>query len=182
MMELSQLREIILLAPSNSMGADEAGFITRFIVGGLLLSHGARRDAVVTLIVDNSACVQFEGNSMRNVRPDEQSLSGILRAGLRRLNGRGRKRIMQGITTFSGSLEEIIERSKGEKIFYGGVGGRTVRLSQGFTAVFQYPDLGRQTDDLLQKNGFLQVRLGSKDLTPDQAVTILNNMADRSLA
>jgi len=162
------------------VSSDEAGIITRFIVGGLLLSHGARRDASVTLIVDNSSCIQFEGNSMRNVRPDEQSLSGILRAGMRRLNGPGRRRIMQGITAFGGSLEEVMRRSKGVKVFYSAAGGRGACLQQDFTAVFQYPGLTRSMEELLLRNGYTPVHLGVKGLIPDQAVTILNNLADRS--
>ena len=184
------MRRLVLIANSSALSADRsrqeadtaaASIITRFVAGGLLLSHSARKDVGVTLIFDGRSCVSFEGGSMRNVRPDEQSLSGIIRAGLRRLTVAGKGRIMQGINVFNEPMEEQLEDLIGTRIFYAGAGGKTANLQpqQDFSAVFQHPTLGSQTRETLLKAGFIQVRLGRCQLSVDQAVVALNNMADR---
>ena len=193
------MREIALLAPSSVLSSGEAGVVTRFVVGALLLSHGARSDVRAILLFDGGNCVSFEGCSMRNVRPDEQSLLGIIRAGQKRLQDpmkvgkrgvdRGqagavghieRRRIMQGINAFNLPLQDYVENAKGTKVFYGGGGGRTVDLHQDFTAFFQYPALDRELQQTLCRNGFVPVRLGGCQLAPDQASVVLNNLADRA--
>jgi tRNA pseudouridine-54 N-methylase len=173
------LREIALLAPSSAISSDEAGFVTRFVVGALLVSHGARRDVRVMVFFDGSRCISFDGGSMRNVRPDEQSLSGILKAGLKKIDGRGSCRVMQGINAYTEKFEEYLDGVRSMKIFYRGAGGRDVSLEDDFTAVFQHPEMSEEVERLLISRGFTPVRLGRGPLPPDQAVVMLSNRADR---
>lgn len=169
----------MLLTPSSALLSEEAGLITRFVVGALLLSHGARTDVRVIVLFDGEKCVSFEGNSMRNVRPDEQSLSGILRAGLKRLGGAGSGRVMQGINAYSRPFEEYLKEARRTRFFYGGAGGKATNFSSDFVAVFQYPIMSRQMEDELRRHGFSPVRLSERALSADQAVVVLNNMVDR---
>lgn len=182
------MRRLVLLARSSDLAADQRrpeadapSIVTRFVVGGLLLSHSARKDVTVTLVFDEMSCISFEGLSMRNVRPDEQSLSGIVRAGLRRLAVAGRGRIMQGINVFKEPLEDHLESLPGARFFYSGAGGKTANFQaeQDFSAVFQHPALDSKNAEALVKKGFSQVRLGRCPLSVDQAAVVLNNMADR---
>jgi tRNA pseudouridine-54 N-methylase len=173
------LRHIILLAPSKAVSSEGSGHISRFVVGALLLSHGARRDVRLDLVFDGERCISFDGGSMRNVRPDEQSLSGILRAGLRRLNDKGEGRIMQGINTFNSALEELLEGAKGIRLYYTGVGGKSSGCGDEFCAFFQFPSLEGETEGKLRKVGFQSINLGGCQLYPDQAVVLLHNKADR---
>ncbi len=174
------MRHIVLLAPSAAISAREAGLVCRFVVGALLLSHGVRRDVRLDLCFDEEKCISFDGNSMRNVRPDEQSLSGILKAGLRRLDQSGEGRVMQGINAYISTIEELLTASKGTKLYYSGKGGTTTNLSGGFTAFFQFPALEEAVAGELQKIGYKAIGLGKCLLSPDQAVVVLNNHADRS--
>jgi tRNA pseudouridine-54 N-methylase len=173
------LRELALLAPSSAISSDETGFVTRFVVGALLVSHGARRDVRVTIFFDGSRCVSFEGGSMRNVRPDEQSLSGILKAGLKKIDGRGSGRVMQGINAYTKKLDDYLDDIRSMKVFYRGAGGKDVSLEEDFTAVFQHPEISREVESLLISRGFIPVRLSRGTIPPDQAVVMLNNRADR---
>lgn len=173
------MRHIILLAPSGAVSGGEAGHLSRFVVGALLLSHGARRDVRLDILFDGACGIGFDGGSMRNVRPDEQSLSGILKAGLRRVRERGGGRIMQGIRTYGSGLGGLLDGAKGERIYFGGAGGRPAALGGDFCAVFQYPSLDGENESLLMKAGFQRAGLGRCPLFPDQAVVILNNRADR---
>lgn len=173
------MREIALLAPSSAIYSDEAGFVARFVVGALLISHGARRDVKVIVFFDGSRCISFEGGSMRNVRPDEQSLSGILKAGLKKIDGRGSGRIMQGINAYTKKFDDYLDSARSMKIFYRGTGGRDMSLEDDFTAVFQYPEMSGEVESLLISRRFTPVRLSRNPLPPDQAVVMLSNRADR---
>lgn len=172
----------MLLAPSVALSSEGAGRISRFVVGALLLSHGTRRDVRLELVFDGEMCIGFDGGSMRNVRPDEQSLSGILRAGLGRLRDRGEGRIMQGINTYPSSLGELLDRAKGARLYFTGGGGKTPVPGGDFCAFFQLPCLDEGTEQKLAKAGFRSVNIGRCQLSPDQAVVVLNNRADRSPA
>jgi len=167
------LRETALLVPSKILRSEELGVATRFVVGAMLLSHGVRPDVRAHIIFDEEICVTFEGKSMRNVRPDEQSLAGILRAGFER----GEGRVMRGISAKRIDIDEFLCSARGAKLYYSGAYGRVEELSQEFFAVFGYPNLG--IEDRLSKLGFLPVNLGRVDLLPDQAVVVLNNKVDR---
>jgi tRNA pseudouridine-54 N-methylase len=176
------MRRVILLAPTESISSEDAGYISRFVVGALLLSHGARRDVRVDLVFDGDGCISLEGASMRNVRPDEQSLSGILRAGLRRLREVGGGRIMQGINIYPIPVEELLREARGNRLYFTGAGGKSSGFGKDFFAFFQFPRLEEEMEGKLMKMGFNSVNLGRCKLSPDQAVVVLHNRADRNPA
>ncbi len=161
------------MVPSKILRSEELGIATRFVVGAMLLSHGVRPDARTHIIFDGKICITFEGKSMRNVRPDEQSLAGILRAGFER----GEGRVMRGIFAKRIDIDEFFGGVRGARLYYSGAYGRVEDLPQEFFAVFGYPNLG--IEDRLTKIGFLPVNLGRVELLPDQAVVVLNNRVDR---
>lgn len=173
------MRHIILLAPSESVTAGQTGCISRFVVGALLLSHGARRDVRLDLVFDGKDCIGFDGASMRNVRPDEQSLSGILRAGLRRLREEGEGRIMQGINTHVTPAGELMDGGKGKRLYYSAGGGRSHILDSDFTMFFQCPCLEGGVEGELRRRGYEAMGFGRCRMTPDQAVVMINNAVDR---
>ncbi len=172
------MREFALLVPPDALSKD-AGIVTRFVVGALLVSHGARRDARVSVYFGGDGAVTFDGASMRNVRPDEQSLSGILRAGIRRVREAGGGRLMQGIFASESRLEGEVMRAKGTRVYYRGHGGRAVSLGGGFCAVFEHPALSPSTEAALERAGFVAVNLGAAPMTVDQAAVVANVRADR---
>jgi tRNA pseudouridine-54 N-methylase len=173
------LRHIILLAPSGEVSSDGAGRISRFVVGALLLSHGARRDVRLDLVFDGEKQISFDGAGMRNVRPDEQSLSGILRAGLRRLGEGKGQRIMQGINAKISPLGELLGEAKGAKLYFSGRGGKAPVPGGRFSAFFQYPNLEENVEDDLRRRGYEPVNIGRCPMYVDQAVVVLNRAADR---
>ena len=116
---------------------------------------------------------------MRNVRPDEQSLSGLLRAGLKKIRDEGRGRVMQGIRAYKKPFAEYIADAKGTKLYYRGAGGKATNVGSDFAAVFQHPKLDPEAEVQLVREGFASIRLSEGTLAPDQAVVVLNNMADR---
>jgi tRNA pseudouridine-54 N-methylase len=172
----------VLLSPSESISSGDAGYIGRFVVGALLLSHGARRDVLLDLVFDGEKCIRFDGTSIRNVRPDEQSLSGILKAGLRRLGQRGEGRVMQGINTHIFPVWELLNNAKERRLFYSGGRGRSSNFGSDFIAFFQFPSLEEDAASELRRVGFEEVNLGRCPMSPDQAVVVLNNKVDRRLA
>lgn len=173
------MREFALLAPADVLSSREAGIVTRFVVGALLVSHGARRDVRVTVYFGDAGAVSLDGASMRNVRPDEQSLSGILRAGLRKVRDQGRGRVMQGIHASGADFFNAMSSQRGTRVFYRSAGGRAVSLDGDFCAAFEHPALSPRTEEALTKSGFCAINLGGAAMPVDQAAVVINNKADR---
>ncbi|MGQ9759375.1 MAG: hypothetical protein ACUVQ5_02225 [Candidatus Methanomethylicaceae archaeon] len=173
------MREAALLALSKVMNSEDLGVVTRFVVGAMLLSHGVRADAKAHVVFDGTKCITFDGKSMRNVRPDEQSLSGILRAGIKKIEGRGGGRVMPGIFAKQIQIQELLREAKGARLYYAGGYGRVEEVPEDFFVIFGYP--GLEIEEELLRRGFLSVKLGRVPLLPDQAVVLLNNRLDRRL-
>lgn len=169
------MREFSLLIPSNVIYSEEIGIVTRFIVGSLMLSHEIRRDSKVNIIVDEEICITFNGKTMRNVRPDESSLSGIIKAGLRKI---GRK-VLPGVMVNRIDLKDFFNKAKTVKLYYSEKIGKVQDVPNEFFIVFQYPKL--EIEESLLKMSFLPIKLSKKSLFPDQAVVILNNKLDRKI-
>ncbi|MEM0232378.1 MAG: hypothetical protein QXG78_04680, partial [Candidatus Methanomethyliaceae archaeon] len=146
-----------------------------FIVGSLMLSHEIRRDSKVNIIIDKEICITFNGKVMRNVRPDESSLSGIIKAGLRKIG----KKVLPGVIVKRINLEDFFNKVKVNKLYYSEKIGKIQDISNEFFIVFQYPKL--EIEELLLRMNFLPIKLSKKSLFPDQAVVILNNKLDRKI-
>lgn len=170
------MRESVLIVPSKFLNTDDIGVVTRFVVGAMLLSHGVRADARAHIIFDREKCITFDGKSMRNVRPDEQSLSGILRAGIERAGSRTGTKVMKGISARKIELEHFLSEGKGAKLYYAGPYGRVEEVPKDFFVVFGYPKL--ELEEALSRAGFMPLNLGKATLLPDQAVVVLNNRLD----
>lgn len=170
------MREFSLLIPSRIISSEEMGIVTRFVVGSMMLSHDIRRDSKVNIIVDEEICITFNGKTMKNVRPDESSLSGIIRAGLRKMNGR----VLPGVTVSRINLEDFLNEAKSIKLYYSERIGRVQEVPSEFFIIFQYPKL--EIEELLLKMNFSPIKLSKRSLFPDQAVVILNNRLDRKMS
>jgi tRNA pseudouridine-54 N-methylase len=172
------LRNFLLLARKADLSV-HGGLLTRFVAGALLLSHGTRKDVWAAVLFDDEVLVSFEGWGMRNVRPDEQSLSGILRAGLRRGEEGGRTRILQGVIAKRARIEELAPRLQGKKYFFEGPGS-THGIGSEISVVFGCRGVEAEVADGLRRSGFEPLRLGVRKMTADQAAVIVNNVVDRS--
>ncbi|MCS7097435.1 MAG: hypothetical protein NZ922_00405 [Candidatus Methanomethyliaceae archaeon] len=168
------MREYSLFVPSNIINSNEIGIVTRFVVGAMMLSHEIRRDVRVNIVFNARFCITFNGKSMRNVRPDESSLSGILRAGLSR-----RGRVLPGVVIREVNIEKFLSEAKGAKLFYSERIGRIQEVPEDFFIIFQYPKL--EIEEILLKMNFSPIKLGKRNYFPDQAAVILNNRLDRKL-
>ncbi len=172
------MRSFMLLARKTDL-ASNRGLLTRFIAGSLLLSHGTRKDVWAAVLFDDEVLVSFEGWAMRTVRPDEQSLSGILRAGLRRVEEGGKHRVLQGVSAKRADIADLAPRLPGRKFFFDGPGS-THGIGSDISVVFWCKGIEHDVLEWLKRSGFEPLRLGARRLTADQAAVILNNAIDRS--
>ncbi|MDI9609431.1 MAG: hypothetical protein QFX34_04025 [Candidatus Verstraetearchaeota archaeon] len=172
------MRSFLLLARRADLSAHR-GLLTRFIAGALLLSHGTRKDVWAAVLFDDEVLVSFEGWGMRNVRPDEQSLSGILRAGLRRGEEKGKARILLGVTAKRVRISELAPRLPGKKYFFDGPGS-THGIGTEISVVFGCTRIEGEFAEGLRRLGFEPLRLGARGMAVDQAAVIVNNAIDRS--
>ena len=172
------MRSFILLARKTDL-ASNRGLLTRFIAGSLLLSHGTRKDVWAAVLFDDEVLVSFEGWAMRNVRLDEQSLSGILRAGLRRAEEGKKPRVLQGVSAKRADIADLAPRLPGRRFFFDGPGS-THGIGADISVVFCCKGIDHGVSDWLKSSGFDPLRLGARRLTADQAAVIVNNAIDRS--
>jgi len=63
-------------------GAGRLDLLCRCVGAGLFLSHGIREDARVHLVLQDELTVSFDGATVRNARPDERTLAGLVDAAL----------------------------------------------------------------------------------------------------
>ncbi|MEJ5292981.1 MAG: hypothetical protein WHS82_05205 [Candidatus Methanosuratincola sp.] len=171
------MRSFLLLAKKTDLSSHR-GLLTRFIAGALLLSHGTRKDVWAAILFDGEVLVSFEGWGMRNVRPDEQSLSGILRAGLRKGEERGKARVLQGVTAKRAGIEELAPKLPGKKYFFEGRGS-THGIRGEIAVVFGCRGIEGEFAERLRGLSFEPLRLGAREVPVDQAAVIVNNAIDR---
>jgi tRNA pseudouridine-54 N-methylase len=170
------LRRFFLLTSSKFINYDEIGIITRFIVGAMMLSHNLRKDVCTYIIFDNKVCIIFEGKSMKNVRPDEKSILGILKSGLLRIDSKKESRILPGVIARKIIVEDFLNNLPSPKFFYSSTYGKTEKLGENFSIIFGYPKIENLC--ILLKN-FVPFKIGKTDLYPDQLVVIINNKIDK---
>jgi tRNA (pseudouridine54-N1)-methyltransferase len=66
-------------------GAGRVDLLVRCVGAGLFTSHDIREDSRVHLVIRDEVTVAFDGREIRNARPDERSLAGLLRSALDRV-------------------------------------------------------------------------------------------------
>ena len=63
-------------------GAGRLDLLCRCVGAALFLSHGIRDDVRVHLVLQDECTVSFDSASLRNARPDERTLAGLVRSAL----------------------------------------------------------------------------------------------------
>ncbi|MCD6409251.1 MAG: hypothetical protein J7L98_02770 [Candidatus Verstraetearchaeota archaeon] len=175
------MRSIVLLTRSlQNAEPSKRGLITRGIVAASFLSHDVRRDVDVYLITTDNLVLHFDPRKMRNIRPDEQSLWGVLRKSLKKPPGRS---VMIGVKRLP------IEPLKALRSIAGGATVmiydplrrfELVQQTREIIAVFPVDVKAWKAAEMCQSAG-VKVKLFNHSpipLLPDQAIAALNILLD----
>jgi len=103
---------LILKDISSLISKELCAKVAKCITNALLISHGIRRDTILSLyFLSDNIHVNIYGNRVRHIRPDEQSLRGIIRKIYRASMRRGSfTKIHEGIFM---ERETLLRRIKG---------------------------------------------------------------------
>ncbi len=175
------MRHIVLLVRSlQDVDPSKRGLITRGIVAASFLSHDVRRDVNIYLITTDNLVLHFDTRRMRNIRPDEQSLWGVLKKALKKPPGRS---VMVGVKRLRMETSKILHTiSKGAPmmIYDPSKSFEPLQHTKDIAAIFPVDVEVRKAVDMCRSAG-IKVKLFNHSPIPllvDQAIAALNILLD----
>lgn len=164
-------------------GAGRMDLLCRCVGAGLFVSHGIRADARVSLVLQDEVTVTFAGDSLRNARPDERSIAGLVRAALEerdRAVGHRSVEAAPGVSLTARGLETVLD-GDGPLVWLEEGGESIVETDPppGATVVLSdhrpFTDGDRET---LVAVGAERVRVGPQAIHADHAISVVQNYFD----
>jgi tRNA (pseudouridine54-N1)-methyltransferase len=163
--------------------------LLRCLRAALLVSHGVRRDTIVSLVLlgepERPRIVRFDGPAAKYMRPDERSLASVVRKALATAAEGGEfTRVREGIAVADGGLERLWRELDGSHCVLleeGAPDLRDTALSSGDLAFvigdhIGLPDGARET---LLARGAPRVSVGPLSVHAEDVVTLVANELDR---
>lgn len=168
-------------------GAGRLDVLCRNVTASLLLSHGIREDVTAWAVIQDDLTVEFQGEAIRHLRPDERSTAALFREAL--AVGADRAVSPRPIESTPG----VYVRRQGLADTLETTSGTPVRLDREGTPlrvddvpddpVFVLSDHQSFSDAeraLLDEVGASARSLGPRALHGDQAIAIAHNRCDRA--
>jgi tRNA (pseudouridine54-N1)-methyltransferase len=166
--------------------------LCRFVAAALLVSHGVRTDASVSLVLsgppNSPRTIRLDGASLRQLRPDERSTAATLRTALRTpLTGSFFQETRPGLRIakrdLAGALEDAFAHDANRGLVVLDEAGDDIRgaalPTDGVFVVGDYQGFTDSERALLAARGAHSVSVGPRSLQSDQTVTVLWNELDR---
>ncbi|MEM0211491.1 MAG: hypothetical protein QXR39_03115 [Candidatus Methanomethylicia archaeon] len=156
------------------------------VYSALLLSHGIRLDTKLILYFPNSIYISFTSSTLKNLRPDMQSIMGIFRKASSFLSKSEKTskvfRILPGIVCGYKDFLGIIG-SLGNLFFYEDKGIRIENISfpKNFKFLICYPNIESNYLKLLIEGGAKSVKIYSKYKLPGPIIMVINNYIDKQV-
>jgi tRNA (pseudouridine54-N1)-methyltransferase len=166
--------------------------LIRALRAAMLVSHGIRRDTVTYLVLLGGPrppkTVRFEGATVRFLRPEERSVSSLLKKVLSRTyEGGPFARVRDGIALAEGGLEVVLaDLAPGTKyVLEEGapdVRGVELDLENGIFFVGDHLGFNEETRATIASLGAIPLSIGPVSLHAEDAITIVSNETDRRAA
>jgi tRNA (pseudouridine54-N1)-methyltransferase len=164
--------------------AGRLDILVRCVTAALHVSHGIRRDTVITLLLQGPPgpprTLRFVGSDLRGLNPDERSTAARIRNALE-YEGRLEREVSPGLHAGASTLAEIVRN--GAPLLVMDEQGKDLRgLALPPEPTFLLSDHEGLT---LEERGMamdaraLAVSVGPKSLHADQVITLVHNELDR---
>ncbi|MDY6769085.1 MAG: tRNA (pseudouridine(54)-N(1))-methyltransferase TrmY [Candidatus Nanohaloarchaea archaeon] len=152
--------------------------LARSVNAALLTSHGVREDTTASLVLQGEATIQFHGDRIGGLNPDERSIGGVLRKALQRLDGRGAlpdgvRVTTQGHGPLLAGAEELVQLD--------GDGAPITTVEPSPAAMFVLSDHRPFTDEdeaELGRHDATRASLGPEPIHTDHAIAAVHNYLD----
>lgn len=158
--------------------------LVRCVTAALHVSHGIRRDAVITLLLQGPPrpprAIRFVGSDLRSLNPDERSTAVRIRTALG-YEGSLEREVSPGIHAGAATLAGFVERhapillmdERGQDL-------RGLDLPPEPTFLLSdHEDLTVEERATAEGAGSMAVSVGPRSLHADQVITLVHNELDR---
>jgi tRNA (pseudouridine54-N1)-methyltransferase len=160
--------------------------LSRCVQASLFLSHGIREDANCLLVIAGgpgpAKTVQFSGNSVRNLSPDERSSASFIKKALEIPTGTHFREASPGVSVRKGGIERIVSEYRCGVLDENGTDIRNLPEDQ-FPDLFilsDHQNFSPAEEELLAD--LPRFSLGPKVLHADHAIVLLWNEIDRRMS
>ncbi|OYT31639.1 MAG: hypothetical protein B6U94_02515 [Thermofilum sp. ex4484_79] len=160
---------------------------SRCVSSALMISHGLRRDAsLIFFFLNEKIGVKILGLYLKQVRPDEQSLIGIMRKIIRFVVLRkDKRRLHAGIFASRGELYDFLKIGSKPYTLVETRDGTDIREIKfnGYNTIVYVVSLNTPLDTVFKnfekRIKFQRVRVSRQALFPDNLIVLMNNELDR---
>ena len=169
-------------------GAGRLDVLCRCVTSALLLSYDIRESVQVSLVLNGTYVVRFEGSELRHLRPDERSAASLIRGALEAREeaiGAMEANPSPGVYVGSGGFERAVNEAgeRDELLVLHKDGEPLVDLPDDppGDVTFILSDHHDFTDDeaeTLREAGARRVSVGPRALHADHAITVAHNYLD----
>lgn len=174
-------RRFVVVAHDLGELEEYSPLAVRCISAGIMLSHRLRHDADVALVAGDDLSVLFNAPKLRNVRPDESSLMGIIRKALRALEAGATGPVHSGVLVCRRGVRHFL-RGFSVKCYCSQRGADLYSLIQRGGSMAVVAPLVRLSTELarsLESMGATALRCPLDRYWPDQLIALLNILMDR---
>ncbi|QDX40513.1 tRNA (pseudouridine(54)-N(1))-methyltransferase TrmY [Salarchaeum sp. JOR-1] len=190
------MREFIVLGHDAPTDADfsldslpNAGrldLLCRCIGAGVFLSHDIREAVQVHLVLQDELTVRFDSRTLRNARPDERNLAGLVRNALDHTNeaiGHREAEPSPGVHVskrgFEPTLDRLTERATVVHLHEDGQPLADAEPPEHPAFVLSdHNDFSEREADILAGEADQRVRVGPHAIHADHAIAVANNYLD----
>jgi len=160
---------------------------SRCISSSFMISHGLRENVLLFFyFLSEKTIIRFLGNRLRQIRPDEQSLYGIIKKIIRFVESDRKKgRLHTGILAYRGNLHNFLRLDKQTYILVEdnkGIDIRKLKISKPSRVIYivslSYLDFNT-IKKMVRGNNILRVKTSIESLFPDNLIVLVNNELDR---
>lgn len=167
-------------------GAGRVDLLVRCVGAALFTSHDIRRQSRVHLVLRDEVTVTFDGGTIRNARPDERSLAGLLRSALDRVEdaiGHQPVKAGPGLTLTRRGLDPTLSalERQGTVVSLHEEGAPLTSMPPPERPVFvlsDHHDLTNSERSLLQARAESRVSVGPTVLHADHTTAVVHNWLD----
>lgn len=170
-------RHIVYLTEEDAILAPETCAIT---TSAFFLSHDIRRDVRLYLATAEYA-IMLDGSTIRLLRPDAQSVQGLLRKVLRTRDDGGGKPMPKGFNLLNQTHEKLLTHLPNVLLCFPAQKGRIlseVEFDRHDPALIVATDRGK-TLEIASASKALTIRLSRGLLPPNHEVVLFNILLDR---
>ncbi|ABO35041.1 protein of unknown function DUF358 [Methanococcus maripaludis C5] len=165
--------------------------ICRCVNSAFFLSHDLRRDTIFYSVLygppNPPIALQFVGNELKRVSPDERSIALFIKKALEKDASELWKESTSGIYSSKWEFRDIIlkKKNEGKRIFYLHLNGKPLenfefKNDEDFVFILgDHIGIGEEDEEFLEEIGAEKISLSPLELHADHCIILVHNILDK---